>query len=123
MKIRGNFVEMNAMDISAGSSAEVLRKSHPTNFEVRDVLRIATRSQLGRQEHVDIFSLLYGLNLIAWECRLGQASKLNEVSEPMEIAIVTLHGYAALDWLDSIARSPQWGQLQYLPYGGRINTP
>lgn len=109
------------MDISVGSSVDASGKSRPTNFEVREVLRFATQSRLERREYADIFSLLYGLNLIEWECRLGQTGKLQGVSEPTEVAIVTLHGYAALDWLDSIARSPQWGRLQFLSYGEPIS--
>jgi hypothetical protein len=82
-----------------------------------EALRLVCSRQFEQHDHPLLFEILSGRGFIELERRLRREWNSQGPWFPVDVAIVSLHGRAALDWLSCVARSPQWAQRQSASYG------
>lgn len=96
----------------------------PSHATVLDHLRHACHRQVVRYRHAAPFDALAQLGFITWvrqPIRLSQqvSDRSRQRPAPIEVAELTAHGRAALDWLIALEATAQWETLRARPYGTR----
>ena len=97
---------------------------HLTHADVLEALRQTLHRQMVRGRHPVAHNVLHRLGLIEWVRQpkrtsrylMANPARADAYSPPVDIAILTAAGRAALDRLTALALTPQWIERRMLPY-------
>lgn len=93
--------------------ADEKRFAFPSNGDMLEAFEQLTFRSVERSNCSSVFDYLYCRGFIEWKSLVYDQAR----GSMLDVAQMCGSGYAALDWLRSVGRSPQWEELKYLSYG------
>jgi hypothetical protein len=107
--------QMSARINSSSSNSTLADENRfvlPSHEEVLDAFEKLTFYSVERGYRSEVLDYLHRRGFIEWGSSISDPTR----GPTSNVAKMCGSGHAALDWLRSIERSPQWGDLKHLSY-------